>query len=99
MASTSTQIENLSAAIESAWELSDFEETGSVTRAIAFRTAVRRLILITPRDIQKGGPAGERVAMDLAALAKLADDAKEFIRAASSNTNQFAHVDLTYFRE
>lgn len=83
----------------------DYEEAGSVTKAQAFLTACRILLVKMPnRSSMRGGGAGSEMQMSVELLTAQITAAQNFIAANPTAAQQLAnpdvlHPDFTNFRE
>lgn len=85
---------NFRAAKQAYWDNADYEETGSLPKALAFRTAVRRLIGILPRTQTHGDRGGESITFDIPELRRQLDDVKTFVTAKSGTPGGFSFIDV-----
>lgn len=72
----------------------DYDETGDLTKARAFRTALRRLIGLRPAKSRHGDSGGEEIQFDLKTLNDQLKQVGQFISGVVSADSQFQVVEF-----
>ena len=89
-----SDITNYQATWDAFYTNADYHETGSITKARAFRTAVIRLIGFRPSMAQHGESGGERTQYDLKTLQEMQREVKEFIAGYNTAGNSIVYAEF-----
>lgn len=76
----------------------DYAEAGSRTKALAFATACRYLLLLLPKRTEKGGPGGAATEYDPTVLERQLNTAQRYASASAAGGG-YRHVDFSEFRD
>jgi hypothetical protein len=81
-------------------ENADYAEVADVSKAKAFQTACRRLIVLTPTRTAKGGRDGEEIELDVQVIQQQLLEVTRWLACndSASLSGQTAVVSFEYFR-
>ena len=99
MASTLTSASTIAQIVAAYMDNMSYEEDASTTKALAFKTACRGILVKRPRRVSFGG---EEVELDLALVQKQLEEASTWLAGAaelSSGGSGYLHPDLSEFRD
>ena len=77
----------------------DFDETASATKAKAFVTVCRKLLVKLARGVQTGGAGGERVEMDPRLIREEMLAAKKWLLSTDAGASAVRYFDTSYYRD
>jgi hypothetical protein len=93
--SSSTRQEILDAYADNA----SYAEDGDATKARAFITACRILLLKIPRRVARGGPASEEIEMEPRLIMDQIDEAKRWLAMNAPRQESVQYSDFRNFRD